>query len=203
IPSEEQPHHEESSYLDSQQEEPHSTKHVSPTPGDSQPESSKLVRKKKATKSKESYTSPGPSDSKSSSVSLSFKPYDNYMPVTEREKHEEAVASYADLKWELEDFYETSFRAASNTDAHLRNYEKILTQEKAQHVEAINKILTNLKQVYDVVKDDLELNKKVLVAAEAYTKNSSNLTKLLTLVKELDLPSINSTIKSIQAAVTA
>ncbi|GJT36673.1 hypothetical protein Tco_0927092 [Tanacetum coccineum] len=177
IPSEEQPHHEESSYLDSQQEEPHSTKHISPTPGDSQPESSKLVKKKKAKKSKESYTSPGPSDSKSSSASLSFKPYDNYMPVVgdNWEKHEEAVASYADLKWELEDFHETT----------------------------INKILTNLKEVHDVVKDDPELNKKVLVATEAYTKNSSNLTKLLTLVKELDLPSINSTIKSIQAAVTA
>ncbi|GJX19239.1 hypothetical protein Tco_0221916 [Tanacetum coccineum] len=75
IPFEEQPHNEESPHPDSQQEEPHST--------NSQPESSKLV-KKKGKKSKESEPSFDPSNSESPSVSLSFKPYDNYMYVTKR-----------------------------------------------------------------------------------------------------------------------
>nr|GEZ60737.1 hypothetical protein [Tanacetum cinerariifolium] len=50
-------------------------------------------------------------------------------------------------------------------------------------------------------KKDLALNKKVLEAVEAYTKNSSNLTDLLTLVKDLDFPSIKSTIESLQADI--
>ncbi|GJR73294.1 hypothetical protein Tco_0085659 [Tanacetum coccineum] len=125
----EQPHHEESSHL------------ASPTPDDSQPKSSKLV-KKRIKKSKESEMSPDLSGFESSLASISFKPYDKYMP----EKHE-AAASYADLKWEVEAFYETTFRAALNTDASLRNFERIPHQDKAQHVEGINKILTNLKEV--------------------------------------------------------
>ncbi|GKA40808.1 hypothetical protein Tco_0733401 [Tanacetum coccineum] len=67
-------------------------------------------------------------------------------PLNIEEKHEVA-ASYADLKWEVEAFYETTFRAALNTDASLRNFERIPHQDKAQHVEGINKILTNLKEV--------------------------------------------------------
>nr|GEW33201.1 hypothetical protein [Tanacetum cinerariifolium] len=55
----------------------------------------------------------------------------------------------------------------------------------------------------DDVKEDPALNKKVLEAAKAYTKNSLSLTKLLTLVTDFDFPGFNSTIKSLQAAVTA
>nr|GEX61925.1 retrovirus-related Pol polyprotein from transposon TNT 1-94 [Tanacetum cinerariifolium]GEX63025.1 retrovirus-related Pol polyprotein from transposon TNT 1-94 [Tanacetum cinerariifolium] len=105
------------------------------------------------------------SNSESSSCSETFKLYENYMPITERQlvrnlnnfleviyahvakdtwkKHEEATASYADLKWGLEDFINTSF----------------------------TKILDNLKEVQDVLKEDHALNKKVLEAIEAYTKN--------------------------------
>ncbi|GKA73797.1 putative reverse transcriptase domain-containing protein [Tanacetum coccineum] len=118
-------------------------------------------------------------------------------------KHEEAASSYADLKWEVEDFHETTFRAASNTDVHLRNFKQILTRDKGQHVEGINMILTNLQEVQNAVKEDPTLNKKVLDAAEAYTKNFSNLIELLTLVKDLDFSSIKSTIESLHAVVIA
>ncbi|GJZ40788.1 hypothetical protein Tco_0587674 [Tanacetum coccineum] len=73
-------------------------------------------------------------------------PLNNEVAKNNWEKHEEAPTSYDDLKWEVEDFHETTFRAASNTDAHMRNFEKILTQDKAQHVKGINKILPNLKE---------------------------------------------------------
>ncbi|GJY47329.1 hypothetical protein Tco_0436392, partial [Tanacetum coccineum] len=108
---------------------------VSPSPGKDHPKSSKA---KKYKKSKES---PEPSVFESLSASLASKPFDNYMHVTKRvlvktlhgflehlyaqvaednwAKHEEVTASYADLKWE------------------------ILTKDTAQHVEGINKILTN------------------------------------------------------------
>ncbi|GJW08914.1 hypothetical protein Tco_1571337 [Tanacetum coccineum] len=116
--------------------------------------------------------------------------------------HEEAAASYADLKWEIEDFHDIAFRAASNTDANLRNFEQILNKDKAQHVEGINKILTNLKEVQDAVKEDPALNKKVIEVVEAYTKNSSSLTELLTLVKDFDFPGFKSTVESLQATRT-
>ncbi|GKF50843.1 hypothetical protein Tco_0147310, partial [Tanacetum coccineum] len=128
--------------------------------------------------------------------SLASKPFDNYMPITERVlaktlqgflevlyaqvaednlvKHEEAVTSYADLKWEIEDFHDTTFIVSSNTNANL--IKQILNKDKAQHVAGINKILTNLKEVHDVVKEDPALNKKVLKAAKAYTNNSLSLT---------------------------
>ncbi|GKC18472.1 hypothetical protein Tco_1020622 [Tanacetum coccineum] len=109
------------------------------------------------------------------------------------ESFKEVVASYDDLKWEAKDFHDTTFKVASNTDAYLRNFDQSLTKDKAQHVEGIIKILTNLKEVQDVVKEYPALNKKVLDAAEAYTKNSSNLTKLLTLVKNFDFLSFKST----------
>ncbi|GJY13422.1 hypothetical protein Tco_0382731 [Tanacetum coccineum] len=106
-------------------------------------------------------------------------PLNNEVAENNWEKHEEAPTSYDNLKWEVKDFHETTFRATSKTDAHMRNFEKILTQDKAQH-----------------------LKKKVLAAAEAYTKHSLNLTKLLTLVKDLDLPCIKSTIESLHAPIT-
>nr|GEV45722.1 hypothetical protein [Tanacetum cinerariifolium] len=78
------------------------------------------------------------------------------------ENHEEADGSYVDLKWEVKAFHEKTFRVASNTDANLRYFEKLLHQDKAQHVEGINKILTNLKELQDVVKDNPIMNANVL-----------------------------------------
>ncbi|GJS26125.1 hypothetical protein Tco_0486745 [Tanacetum coccineum] len=113
---------------------------------------------------------------KSRTMNLSF--WTLYAQVAEDNlvKHEEAVTSYADLKWEIKDFHDTTFRVSSNTNANL--IKQILNKDKAQHVEGINKILTNLKEVNDVVKEDPALNKKVLKAAKAYTNNSLSLTDM-------------------------
>nr|GEV44868.1 hypothetical protein [Tanacetum cinerariifolium] len=46
----------------------------------------------------------------------------------------------------------------------------------------------------EVSKEDLALKKKVLEASEAYTRNSSNLTELLSLIKTIDLPSLKTTL---------
>ncbi|GKE46990.1 hypothetical protein Tco_1478248, partial [Tanacetum coccineum] len=56
-------------------EEPISTEHRSPSPKKDDPESSKA---------KMSVDSPNALDYESSSCSKTFKPFDNYMPVTER-----------------------------------------------------------------------------------------------------------------------
>nr|GFB71724.1 hypothetical protein [Tanacetum cinerariifolium] len=46
---------------------------------------------------------------------------------------------------------------------------------------ALNEVTKTLKSIQDAVKEDPVLNKKVIEAIEAYTKNSSHLTELLTL----------------------
>nr|GFA09628.1 hypothetical protein [Tanacetum cinerariifolium] len=65
------------------------------------------------------------------------------------------------------------------------------------------RILENLKEVQDAVKGDPALNKKVLEATEDYTKNITNLTELLTLVKTFDFSSFNSIVESLKAIVDA
>nr|GEW19332.1 reverse transcriptase domain-containing protein [Tanacetum cinerariifolium] len=47
-------------------------------------------------------------------------------------------------------------------------------------------VINNLKEVQNAVKEDLALNKKVIEATEAYTKNFTNLTKLLTMAKTFE-----------------
>ncbi|GJU89662.1 retrovirus-related pol polyprotein from transposon TNT 1-94 [Tanacetum coccineum] len=118
-------------------------------------------------------------DCESSSCSKTFKLYDNYMLITKRQL------------------------AVENTDASLRNYEKIITKFKSDHVIGRNRILTSLKEVQDAVKEDPALNKKVLEATKAYTKNSTSLTELLTLVKTIDFPDLKTTVEPLLAAVTA
>ncbi|GJZ92545.1 hypothetical protein Tco_0664610 [Tanacetum coccineum] len=105
---------------------------TSPSPHKVQPESSK--DKKTDT-----------SDSESSSCFETFRPYDNYMPSTERqlvrniqnffivlyaqvtedtwEKYKEASTSYVDLKHEIGGFHDATYKANENTDAALRNYQ--------------------------------------------------------------------------------
>ncbi|GJX29412.1 hypothetical protein Tco_0237491, partial [Tanacetum coccineum] len=93
------------------------------------------------------------------------------------------VASYADLKWSIDDFHATTFKQYENTDAALRNYERILNRVRTDHVTGLNRILNNLQEVQTVVKEDPALKKKVLEAAEAYTKILKNLIELLTMVE--------------------
>ncbi|GKC60853.1 hypothetical protein Tco_1088451, partial [Tanacetum coccineum] len=136
-----------------------------------------------------------------------LKKYDNILPLTERQlvkylkkvshvlftkhtedswdKHEEVTAFYADLKWSLKDFIHTSFNKYNNNDAALRNFQCLLDLFKTDHNTSMRRILENLKEVQNAVKEDPVLNKKVLEATKAYTKNSTNLTKLLTLDQHL------------------
>ncbi|GJT68129.1 hypothetical protein Tco_1019609 [Tanacetum coccineum] len=95
--------------------------HQSPSPNKDDLESSNA---------KKSTDSPDASNSELSSCSKTFDPFDNYVPATK--KHKEVAASYADLKWSIEDFLATTFK----------------------------EILTNLKEVQDAVKEDHALTKK-------------------------------------------
>ncbi|GKA31453.1 hypothetical protein Tco_0717758 [Tanacetum coccineum] len=56
--------------------------------------------------------------------------------------------------------------------------------DKVNLLKAFNGVTETLKVVQDAVKDDPALNKKVIEATEAYTKNSSSLTELLNLASK-------------------
>nr|GEU49439.1 retrovirus-related Pol polyprotein from transposon TNT 1-94 [Tanacetum cinerariifolium] len=76
---------------------------------------------------------------------------------------------------------------------------------KAQMTSLIQASIKSLseKEVQNVVKEDPALNKKVLEDAKVYNKNSSNLTELLTMVKNFDFPTLKAIVESLMAVVTA
>ncbi|GKC82337.1 hypothetical protein Tco_1138054 [Tanacetum coccineum] len=119
------------------------------------------------------------------------------------EKHEEAAASYVDLKHEIERFLDATYKAHEDTNTSLNNYEKLLTQFKTHTGKNVDKILHTLKEIENAVKEDIALNKKVLEVVEAYTKNSAGFTELLYLVKTVDLIGLKSNVESLLAEVTA
>nr|GEW89453.1 hypothetical protein [Tanacetum cinerariifolium] len=159
------------------------------------------------------------SDSDSSTPEI-LKKYDNILPLIERQlvkylrkvsqvlftkltknswdKHEEVDVSYADLKWSLEDFIHTSFNKYNNNDAAFINFQRLLDLFKTNHNTSMRRILENLKEVQNVVKEDPALNKKVLEATKGYTKNSTDLTELVTLVKSFNFQGLKSSIESLQ-----
>ncbi|GKB11409.1 hypothetical protein Tco_0845332, partial [Tanacetum coccineum] len=116
------------------------------------------------------------------------------------EKREEVVASYADLKSEIEGFHDSTYKAHKDIETGLDKYEKILTQFKNHTKKNVGQIFSSLKEIQDAIKEDDALNKKVIKSTEAYTKNSVNLTELLFLVKGFDFLGLKSFVESLQAA---
>ncbi|GJR87786.1 hypothetical protein Tco_0211797 [Tanacetum coccineum] len=146
---------------------PHATEELSsPSSSTDKPNKSKKKKVKELPKPDES---PEAYHFESSSASLSFKDYDNYMTTTERvlaknlqgfskvlyaqiiednwAKHEKVAASYVNLRAKVEAFIDEAYKAQGNIDASLRNYEKIMLAFKEQHLKGINTILTNLHTV--------------------------------------------------------
>ncbi|GKD70685.1 hypothetical protein Tco_1324775, partial [Tanacetum coccineum] len=80
---------------------------------------------------------------------------------TDKAKHKESDASYADLRVEIEAFNDEAYKSQGNIDTSLRNYERT-----------------------EAVKEDPKLNAKVLAATDVCMKNSTSLTKLNFYMKE-------------------
>ncbi|GJR00831.1 hypothetical protein Tco_0523815 [Tanacetum coccineum] len=71
--------------------------------------------------------------------------------------------------------------------------------ERANLLKALNGVTETLKVVHEAVKDDPALNMKVIKATEAYTKNSTSLSELFTLIKNFDFQGLKSSVESLQA----
>nr|GEZ02083.1 hypothetical protein [Tanacetum cinerariifolium] len=77
---------------------------------------------------------------------------------------------------------EEVFEAGEDMDEDTQTY----TEVYGDLLNALNGVTKALKAIQDALKEDHVLNKKVLEAIEAYTKNFTHLTKLLTLIKNFD-----------------
>ncbi|GKC00653.1 hypothetical protein Tco_0986789, partial [Tanacetum coccineum] len=110
-----------------------SEEHQSPTPHKEQPESSHA-------KDTDAF------DSESSSCLETFRPYDNFT------KHEEAAASYADLKAFIEEYYEENVDHRAQTDklfqetmTSLNKISKAGVDERAKLLKSLNRVSETLK----------------------------------------------------------
>ncbi|GJX18721.1 hypothetical protein Tco_0221398 [Tanacetum coccineum] len=163
-------------------------------------------------------------DESTSDYSLDHKKFDNILPLTQRHlvkylkkvsrvlfnrlteaqlmQHEEAVVSYADLKAAIEGYYEENIDHKEQTDKVIDAAMNSLNKNSiamGDLLNALNGVTEALKAIQDAVKQDHVLNKKVLKAIEAYTKNFTHLTELLSLVKNFDFQGLKSSVKSLQA----
>ncbi|GJX09746.1 hypothetical protein Tco_0199605 [Tanacetum coccineum] len=59
------------------------------------------------------------------------------------------------------------------------------------------------KLMWEAVKEDPALNKKVVEATEAYTTNSNNITELLSLARTFDFSGLKSLVETMKAALDA
>nr|GEY53112.1 hypothetical protein [Tanacetum cinerariifolium] len=104
-------------------------------------------------------------------------------------QHEEVVVFYADLKDAIKGNYKENINHMEQTDkvidAVMNSFDKN-SIARGDLLNAVNGVTETLKAVQDVVKEDLVLNKKVLEATKAHTMNSTHLTELLALIKNLD-----------------
>ncbi|GJU46784.1 hypothetical protein Tco_1204050 [Tanacetum coccineum] len=138
-------------------------------------------------------------ESASDSSSPDLKRFDNILPLTEWklikylrkmskvlfnriiekqwEQHEEAAVSYANLKASIDQYYDENI-------AHIDQTDKL--------VEA------SMSSLDRSIKDDLAANHKINEATETFTRISSKVTEVLSLVMGFDFSALLSTMKSIQ-----
>ncbi|GJU00185.1 hypothetical protein Tco_1110523 [Tanacetum coccineum] len=140
-----------------------------------------------------------------SSCPDALRKYDNILPLTEKQlwaQHEEAAVSYVVLKDSIEGYYEEDVDHRDQTDklvqATMDCVDKNSTK-RADPLKALNGVTETLKVVQEAVKDDLALNRKVIESTEAYTKNSTSLYEMLTLIKNFDFQGLKSSVEYLQA----
>nr|GEV25597.1 hypothetical protein [Tanacetum cinerariifolium] len=140
------------------------------------------------------------------SSSADHKKIDNILPLIERQ-----LIKYL-RKASVEGYYEENivhrYQTGKLVEASMSSFDKSRI-ETSDLYKGLNIITELLKDIKNAVKDYPVLNKKVIEATEAYTKNSSALTELLNLVKNFDFHGLKSSnlgprmtiIESSQAAI--
>ncbi|GKD80856.1 hypothetical protein Tco_1347695, partial [Tanacetum coccineum] len=117
-------------------------------------------------------------------------------------QHKVAFVSYADLRASIEGYYEENIDHMDQSNKVIQAAMNSLDKNniaRGDLLNALNGVTETLKAIQDAVKEDLVLNKKVIKATKAYTKNSTHLTELLTLIKNFDFQGFKSLVESLQA----
>ncbi|GJX33480.1 hypothetical protein Tco_0243335 [Tanacetum coccineum] len=119
------------------------------------------------------------------------------------EMEEDTQADEDEHQASVEGYYEENIAHRDQTD---KLVEAFMSSLEKSHIAisdlytCLNIITELLKDIKNAIKDDHALNKKVIEATEAYTKNSSAITELLNLVKNFDFQGLKSLVESLQAA---
>ncbi|GJZ33531.1 hypothetical protein Tco_0578967 [Tanacetum coccineum] len=163
-------------------------------------------------------------ESASDSSNPDLKKFDNILPLTERqlikylkklsrvlfsriakkqwEHHEEADASYADLKALIDQYYDENIAHRDQTDklveASMSSLDRSSTAISDLY-KGLDVITQLLKDINNAVKDDPAANHKINEATNTFARISSNITEVLSLVKGFDLSALLSTMKDLQA----
>ncbi|GKC88511.1 hypothetical protein Tco_1149160, partial [Tanacetum coccineum] len=96
--------------------------------------------------------------------------------IVEEGQHEEVAISYADLKASIEEYYD----------------------KNVAHIDQTDKLVETTMSTIDK-RNDPSINKKIDEAIETFSKISTNTTKVLSLVKDFDFSTLESTVKDLQA----
>ncbi|GJY49856.1 hypothetical protein Tco_0439812 [Tanacetum coccineum] len=118
------------------------------------------------------------------------------------EHHEEAAASYADLKALIDQYYDENIAHRDQTDklveASMSSLDRSSTTISDLY-KGLDVITQLLKDINNAVKDDPAANHKINEATNTFARISSNITKVLSLVKGFDLSALLSTMIDLQA----
>ncbi|GKB05154.1 hypothetical protein Tco_0833349 [Tanacetum coccineum] len=162
-------------------------------------------------------------ESASDSSSPDLKKFDNIIPLTERklikylrkmsrvlfnritekqyEQHKEAAISYADLKASFDQYYDENIAHRDQTDklveASMSSLDRSSTTISNLYT-GLNVITQLLKDISNAVKDDPATNQKINEATKTFARISSNVTRVLSLVKGFDFSALLSAVKYLQ-----
>lgn len=123
-----------------------------------------------------------------------------YRGVTDEvfDMHTEQAVHYHLLKDAVEE-YNDDVREQNSTVSHS------LTQMASRinlFLESLKELTTGVKSVQESVKDDPELNRKLLQASETHQVNTVALTELLGLIKGSNVQNLSSTVESLKSSFT-
>ncbi|GKC37302.1 hypothetical protein Tco_1049686, partial [Tanacetum coccineum] len=121
------------------------------------------------------------------------------------EQHEEAEVSYADLKASIDQYYDDNIAHRDQTEklveASMSSLDKSSTTISDLY-KGLDVITQLLKDIKNAVKDDPATNQKLNEATKTFTRISSNITEVLSLVKGFDFSALLSAVKSLRDHVT-
>ncbi|GJS56098.1 hypothetical protein Tco_0629460 [Tanacetum coccineum] len=113
-----------------------------------------------------------------------------------------ATVNYADLKSSIDEYYDENIAHRDQTDKLVEASMSSLDKSNntiSDLYKGFNITTKLLKEIKNVIKDDPVINKKISEATESFTKISTNITEVLSLVKGFNFSNLQSSVNALQA----